>query len=265
MDKIKENLRKNNIEYLESSIKEVMKPSVRLLKVSEEPKIGESKIGGMPDVPKNFTYPMNGNTPLPFLMQINLNELTNVAPDHILPKEGMLYLFYDIEEQPWGLEEEDKESWKVIYVNEIENLKEIDVPVNYNEETKIIPFKLTFEKRISYPNWDTTEFEKIKFKSEEDEDKYFKFVQEMDGEEPLHQMFGHPLNIQGDVFGEIDYYFHQEKREVKYKNWELLFQIDTDDDLNLMWGDVGMIYFCIDPSDAIKGNFDEVRFCLQCH
>jgi uncharacterized protein YwqG len=40
--------------------------------------------------------------------------------------------------------------------------------------------------------------------------------------------------------------------------------MDTDDDLNVMWGDAGMIYFWVRWDDARKRKFDNTWVILQC-
>jgi len=41
-------------------------------------------------------------------------------------------------------------------------------------------------------------------------------------------------------------------------------QFDTDGDMNVMWGDVGTIYFCIREDDLQAGRFDPVCSTAQC-
>jgi uncharacterized protein YwqG len=48
------------------------------------------------------------------------------------------------------------------------------------------------------------------------------------------------------------------------QNWRLLFQMDSDDDLGVMWGDVGMLYFWIEEAAARRGDFSNVWLVLQC-
>ena len=48
-------------------------------------------------------------------------------------------------------------------------------------------------------------------------------------------------------------------------DWRLLLQIDTDDDLGVMWGDGGILYAWIREEDARAGRFDRTWVVLQCH
>jgi uncharacterized protein YwqG len=49
------------------------------------------------------------------------------------------------------------------------------------------------------------------------------------------------------------------------KDWRLLLQVDSDDDLGVTWGDLGSLYFWIRESDARSGRFDNCWVVLQCH
>ncbi|GHG42458.1 hypothetical protein GCM10017784_41460 [Deinococcus indicus] len=44
----------------------------------------------------------------------------------------------------------------------------------------------------------------------------------------------------------------------------LLFQLDSDDDLDLMWGDVGIANFFIPPDDLARGDFSHVVYHWDC-
>ena len=48
--------------------------------------------------------------------------------------------------------------------------------------------------------------------------------------------------------------------------WTLLLQLSTiaKDDFEWMFGDCGMLYFYIRKADLAAGNFDRVRFVVQC-
>ena len=48
------------------------------------------------------------------------------------------------------------------------------------------------------------------------------------------------------------------------KDWRLLLQIDSDENCEMMWGDVGRIYFWIKTEDLKNRDFEKVWLILQC-
>lgn len=99
------------------------------------------------------------------------------------------------------------------------------------------------------------------------------------GEETGHKLFGWPDLIQGDIFAECQfasngvYCGNGDKADSEkaaflrsgVRDWTLLFQLDSDDDAGMMWGDVGRLYFCIRKDDLKARNFDKVWTILQCY
>lgn len=49
------------------------------------------------------------------------------------------------------------------------------------------------------------------------------------------------------------------------QDWMLLLQLDSDEELGAMWGDLGRLYFWIRREDFAAGNFDDVWCFLQSH
>src|SRR5262249_46889877 len=74
--------------------------------------IGESRIGGWPDVSPEFEWPVYSGHPLAFLAEINLSYLTKSSLT--LPQDGLLLFFYS-HQMPWG-EAEDRGSALVRYL-----------------------------------------------------------------------------------------------------------------------------------------------------
>ena len=53
--------------------------------------------------------------------------------------------------------------------------------------------------------------------------------------------------------------------EISSRQWRLLLQIDSDDSAEMMWGDVGRVYFWIREEDLRQARFDRTWTILQCH
>lgn len=77
--------------------------------------VGASKFGGLPDLPDSFVWPRSDEgEPLLFLCQFNLAELAPYDRDALLPREGMLYIFYDVMTMP-SVPYDGYEGWAVRY------------------------------------------------------------------------------------------------------------------------------------------------------
>lgn len=68
-------------------------------------------------------------------------------------------------------------------------------------------------------------------------------------QEPIHRLLGHPDPVQSDP------------RE----NLILLLQIDSDDHARMAWGDLGRLYYLIDPEHLRAHQFDRARCVWQSH
>ncbi len=129
--------------------KENIMNSIRLKtsQSAEKLPVGSSRFLGNPDVWEGFRWPsitVDGEEyDLSFLCQINCAEAAPYDTDHILPKTGMLYFFYDLDEMPW--EPSDPNAARVIYYDgDMDALREM---VLVDETGAEIAFK---EQRIEF-------------------------------------------------------------------------------------------------------------------
>ena len=59
---------------------------LKVTTVGDDVPVGASKIGGAPDLPKDFEWPSWNDRPLDFLAQINLAEVAGIEIDAGLPE-----------------------------------------------------------------------------------------------------------------------------------------------------------------------------------
>jgi uncharacterized protein YwqG len=220
----------------------------------------------------------NGD-PLHFLAQLDLAELSRFPALQALPATGRLYFFYNADTQPWGFDPKDEGSWRVILDDGPKSgLAPRDPP---ESRATAVPFRLckvAFREFLSIPSpadkrvWPDPLPEQVS-------DKYLDFWMASEGEsEPSHQILGHAYEIQnpmelecqlvshglylGDLLGYDDP--RVKALEAGAKDWRLLFQLDYDDNAEMMWGDGGRLYFWIRDQDLRACNFDRVWMILQC-
>ena len=87
--------------------------------------VGGSRLGGAPDGPRDFQWPVVDGRPLAFLLQLDLAALGLSE----LPTRGRLLFFYDLDNNPWGTSPEDV-GWAVIH-DCTENPVPVPLPASY--------------------------------------------------------------------------------------------------------------------------------------
>lgn len=286
---------------LDKNMLETSKRNAILINYSEEENKekllkGTSKIGGKPDLPKDFQwFYYNGedykkiveNRPLSFLMQINCEEVHKYDKESLLPEKGMLYFFYELFTMTWGFSPQDRGSAKVFYYDgEIEDLVPADFPEDMEEDCIIPESKINFESMNDYPI-DFLDYYDPDDSDEEMDRKEKEFEKELDElgyKADTTKLLGHPELIQGEYWEEcegvagkniyygsapIKYGSDEVKKSIKEnaKDWILLMQVSELEigDYGLYFGDSGKIYFNIRKEDLKNKNFDNVWLILQCY
>ena len=257
---------------------------------------GTSKIGGKPDLPKDFQwFYYNGedykkiveNRPLSFLMQINCEEVHKYDKENLLPEKGMLYFFYELFTMTWGFSPQDRGSAKVFYYDgEIEDLVPADFPEDMEKDCIIPESKINFESMNDYPIDFLDYYDPDDSDEEMDrkEKEFEKELEELGYKTDTTKLLGHPELIQGEYWEEcegvarkniyygsapIKYGSDEVKKSIKEnaKDWILLMQMSELEigDYGLYFGDSGKIYFNIRKEDLKNKNFDNVWLILQCY
>jgi len=266
-------------------------PSIRIETESageESFRLGESKIGGMPHLPEDFEWPLYGEVALGFIAQFNLTDIAPFDVENKLPHEGILYFFYEGGEEVWGYDPKDKGGFVVFHhKGDINKLKITEHPDTVYEFAVLSPCKLTFKLTSSYPMGEVLdgvglseevvkEFSTIK---RSEMKQYDRIIDEYTDENyGGHQLLGYPTLVQGEIFRECQLVsnglycgdesgYNDPKAKILEKNtsdWTLLFQIDSDENADVMWGDCGMVYFAIKKDDLVAENFENIWAVFQC-
>jgi uncharacterized protein YwqG len=256
-----------------------MKERIELnIKIEKEKKIpvGASKFGGKPDLPYDITWPEYKRESMSFLAQINLKAASRYDYSNVLPDSGMLYFFYDKNQEVWGSDLSEYNGWKVIY-SEDKNLTRQEFPIDLDNHVRFKPGLLIFERQKSLPGWGLNEYYEIGFNDEED-DRYHGFLEKVCKiNEISNHMLGYPEAVQNDVFDECQTVFEDAREEKQFNtifkeddlnkkddDWILLLQLDSNECCNMMWGDVGRLYFVIREKDLVSKNFQRTWLVFQC-
>lgn len=229
-----------------------------------------SKLGGMPDLPDGVSWPSWKSKPLAFLAQIDLEAARKVGGPDWLPNTGMLFFFYDAEQSTWGFDPADRGSWAVIHGSK--GSRTTNAPPSF-EPFPETPISMRTGQSLPSP-------ERLGFELASLSQEQWEAVDDLLlPNEPAHQLGGFPLAVQneemeeecqmasnGIYVGDPEGYAKPEVRALQdgVGDWRLLMQIDSDDDAEMMWGDVGRLYFWIRRQDVEAQDFSNVWMVLQC-
>ena len=287
MEKLRAALHAFELGEVAEQILQFAKNSIRVTTIptaDDTIQIGHSKIGGAPDVPTDFVWPYtNNNQPLYFLCQLNLTEVKPYDSYNLLPDEGLLSFFYDAAGQPWGYDPNNGDGFHVFHFTQApDRLQRMQQPTALDEH--IDSAALHFRNEWTLPSWASPYAENLEdLLTEEQQDAYndflYDWVDEESMEQTTHRINGHPDTIQGDMYlqcqlvtnglycGDSTAYNHPLRKELEphVKDWQLLLQLDSEDDLGYMWGDSGKLYFWIREEDCKNKEFDKVWTILQCY
>lgn len=222
---------------------------------------GASHLGGRPSVSTDFKWPQWKGKPLGFLAQINCAEVAALDVENLWPKGGSLCFFYAIDDCPWGGEPDYAGSWAVVYINDVISYP-AELPPSLDDEDLLPAFPISLRRFSSLPEVLSGEVSKAEF------DSFYELrteLQTAEGKfEAAHQTLGHAEAIQGPVEEEWEEFQNKMARPHDVSDWKMLLQLDSDDDLNVMWGDAGMLYFGIRESAFRAKRFEEAVVTWQC-
>jgi uncharacterized protein YwqG len=248
-------------------------PSVH---VFTQAKPARSHFGGNPNLPEHVAWPVWRERKLDFLARISLEELKGVYRFEWLPETGALLFFYAAEQQPWGYDPDHRGSCAVILVPDLETPPVFERHPS-DPEWPIFKY-MGFQSFETLPSLLRDTVEDLKLSSEE-QNEYVSLSESPFHDLPKHQIGGYPFTMQQDdmelecqlvtnglYLGDNSGYRDPRAAALTpgAKDWALLFQFDTDDELDVMWGDIGIIYFWVERHEAAQGRFGNSWVVLQC-
>lgn len=248
-----------------------------------------SKVGGMGYLPMGETYPsQTDGKPLALLVQINFSKLSNAVDltqlPQPLPDNGILQVYIGNTDL-YGADFDNpypSDTYQVRYwadTNLPVNQADLDetmasIKAVFLEEDYVLPFgvkdefALTFEKAVqscnlyAYNSSDTSELydedaieTELKAKGLDDVDPY-------DVIDKYHELAG----IGGHQILGYSYFTQTDPREYEesLRQHILLFQLDSDDDVDIMWGDMGVANFFITPEALLARDFNQLVYNWDC-
>ena len=100
------------------------------IRPTQDSLVGQSHWWGFPDLPESVDWPANNDGDLlTFICQIRMDEIAQFDPEGLLPHEGMMWFFADMDyflgdmdARCNGIGEWQRDSYKVIYQKEVDEL-----------------------------------------------------------------------------------------------------------------------------------------------
>jgi len=278
-------------EQLENAAKD----SIRLA-ASEPSKAAVSRLFGRPNLPAGVDWPTSADGPLAFVAQLDLGNLPKIHGLG-LPCSGSLFFFF------CGVvpheKSKERERFRVLYFDRpLTEFPERNFP-------KDLPSKLRWKglqyavarTEISFPWPEDTVVEQLDLNEQEYKDfcRFSGHWIDSPGEpRSLHRIGGYPNYVQHDPkfeahlrsrdlwagicdnpdnlsaeehFRESNRRFSEIKRRLKPEAaaWELLLQVDSEENAGMMWGDTGRLYFLIRQNDLHARRFENTWMVWDCY
>lgn len=261
---------------ISSLVAPLSKPAILIKTTGKD---ATSWFGGRPPMYPGFTWPERDGRAMAFLACIDLSSLPS-RPDW-LPANGRLLFFYDVEEQPWGFDPKDRGGWAVHHVADpiAPGAPVAAAPAKLKPEQILRKRGMRFQATALPPSWEDEALAGLEL-TETEMDEFFDLRSGLYGEGARHQIGGYPDPVQnpgmqlecqlasnGLYCGNSSGYEDPRaaKLEPGAKDWRLLLQMDSDEHLDVMWGDAGMVYFWVREEEARRGDFSNAWLVLQCH
>ncbi|QXZ08927.1 DUF1963 domain-containing protein [Comamonas sp. Y33R10-2] len=230
--------------------------------------------------------------PLNFLAQINFAQLRAAGPvDEDFPQEGVLSVFFDLVEQPWGYDPADACAVAVLFHEDAAMLERRDLPpilqgLPEQWQTPALACELhacCTPLPMESAQWESLNLDLSDAQNDAFVDWWLDEAENgasTDGEDAgCHRVGGWPTPVQSDMqtqcalvaaghyCGNAQTYSDPALQSVRdtATDWLLLLQIGSDEKGGLNWGDDGQFYLWIRRDDLRERRFERARMVLQCH
>lgn len=279
------------LEKVFAKVDELIPPveTVRLKLSRAETTVFDSKMGGVPYIPKGMEYPTvregeHAGKPLYFLAQLNFGKLPKLAG---FPTEGILQFFAGFdhdEDYSVGMnynEPCDQNAFRVIYhenvINDVNVLFGAEDMPEFEELDPYSPVKGELLLIADKPETVPVTSSDIRF-----EGAFVKAYNEVSGtslesiwgkgglfeadEDFCHAAFD-ARNLQGTRIGGFPFFMQGDPRGNYPDHTVLLFQSDSEwdgEDYCVSWGDSGVANFFITPEDLARRDFSKVLYNWDC-
>jgi uncharacterized protein DUF1963 len=229
---------------------------------------GGSKLGGLPDLPPELEWPLrmegqpSEGEPMRFVAQLGLAETGAVLPwPHDATPDSMLWFFCASDD---GLVDEP-DSGLVLLFGSGGELEPHEPPAAGAQPVTLNEVAISATPELTLPPSNSVLLEPLALRGYEGEriERYWQLCDELAERQgltpPAHRVLGHPDALQGDVLDQAAFFADRalggggtgSEAEA------------TDERLGELWGDGGMLYFCIRAEDLQSARYDRVQALTQ--
>lgn len=204
--------------------------------------IGNTKFGGAPDLPEHIEWPKYSDEYMPFICQLNLQEITNWDYEGKLPDHGWIYVF--------DTQEPNDHGYRMIYYDgSISDLKprSIDEDLIFEEGRLYPACEVSFAPEWMLATYSSGDFEDALKQHHIEEDPFDIYdkvetkLKEIFSYGGNHQLFGYAY--MGSIIDDDN----------------LLLEVGSDDNMDLMIWDAGLSQFFMPITDQKPfRSFDQV-------
>lgn len=250
-------------ENIEASIQ----PFVKINAATSEDGLSfwQSKFSGLPYFPKELGYPLDSQgEPMALMAQLNFAEIPHLP---MFPEKGILQFFISSTDGVFGMNFDDflnTDNFRVFYFPDvIEDKSKLLTDFDFLPEMNLVelPFSdecaLSFELQTAPMSIVDYQFSSKILNS--DEPYYYN--------EEIYEAYSELFASAGHKVGGYPFFTQADPREMEqYQNGDyvLLFQMDTDDENGIMWGDCGVATIFIKKEDLLNKDFSRLLYSWDC-
>ena len=261
----------------------LLRPAIRLVPASAGI-TPLARLGGFPYLPENEDWPAwPEHGPLSYIGELICDEVTaEYSLDIEFPSNGRLLFFYF--DGSFDNFATTVGTWDASTMRGARALHVIDdeLPTLRTAPPGIKTYpEQSYEGRaiMTAPGWEHPDLSAA-FKTPNQDDRSFMdhpvnadaFTEALHERHTgtVHQVGGYAEPVQGPVETEValaalikQVPYGDPRLDEEARHWELLFQVDSDDDLDMMWGDVGVLYWLTRVGE-LDSPLERTSFTWQC-
>mgnify|MGYP001799662056 CR=1 FL=1 len=274
-------IRKYGLSQHQAQILSSVEPAIYMgLEQAGTGDVGQSRIGGTPDLPPSMGWPRSqyGGEYLCFILQINFAQLPRFT-DSPFPSQGMLYLFVgegeDSAEQILLWQGDDSlqpDSLQPDSVQPLEQPSWEEMATDWYEG--LVPHTLSFDLLPDIPRWATDDFYALCNNFDISEEPLDDMAREL-SRNYVGKLLGHVAGIGHDprsaayVVREVNpqwLYDYEKRKTLDMRNaqrWCNLLSVNSSKAVDLWFGDAGYLQVLVHESDLPGMNLSRAYINLE--